>query len=102
MSLRRRSLRVDRLLRGDVISVEMPYATVGYRVQGHRIVAPGDLSVLRRLSYDRLILSACHPLFSASRRIVVFAAVSTVRQSARILKVHLNAPDGYDARAQRN
>jgi sortase A len=25
------------------------------------------------VSYDRLILSACHPLYSAAKRIVVFA-----------------------------
>jgi sortase A len=25
------------------------------------------------VSYDRLVLSACHPLYSAAKRIVVFA-----------------------------
>ena len=26
-----------------------------------------------RVGYDRLVLSACHPLYSAAKRIVVFA-----------------------------
>ena len=42
------------------------------------IVDPSDLSVLRRVGRDRLILSACHPRFSARERIVVFARVQSV------------------------
>ena len=34
---------------------------------------PTDLSVIHRVGYDRLVLSACHPLYSAAKRIVVFA-----------------------------
>ena len=56
----------------------MPYATIRYRVEGHRIVDPKDLSVLRRVGHDRLILSACHPRFSAQQRIIVFARVTGV------------------------
>jgi sortase A len=44
-----------------------------YRVEQRRIVAPTAIWVTRRTSYDRLILSACHPLYSAAQRIVVFA-----------------------------
>ena len=69
---------IDQLRAGDAITVEMPYATLRYRVEGRRIVDPGDLSVLRRVGHDRLILSACHPRFSASHRIIVFARISNV------------------------
>jgi sortase A len=69
---------IDALRRGDAVRVEMPYATIRYRVEGHRIVEPSDLSVLRRVGHDRLILSACHPRFSARQRIVVFARVQSV------------------------
>jgi len=31
------------------------------------------VSVIRRVSYDRLVLSSCHPLYSAAKRIVIFA-----------------------------
>jgi sortase A len=65
--------RLDKLGRGDRIEVRMPYGTFVYRVEQSRIVAPTALWVTRRTSYDRLILSACHPLYSAAKRIVVFA-----------------------------
>jgi sortase A len=64
---------VDDLDRGDPIKLEMPFGTFIYRVQRTRIVEPTALWVTRRVRYDRLILSACHPLYSAAQRIVVFA-----------------------------
>ena len=68
---------IDRLRPGDPIVVAMPYATFTYRVESTRIVDPGDLSVLARRRYDRLVLSACHPLYSAAQRIVVLARLET-------------------------
>lgn len=64
---------VDKLRRGDPIRIEMPYGRFTYRVEKTRIVDPTEVSVKRRVGYDRLILSACHPLYSAAQRIVVFA-----------------------------
>jgi sortase A len=64
---------IDDLRRGDTIVLEMPYATFTYRVQGHRIVDDEDWSIIRNQGYDRLVLSACHPLYSAAQRWVVFA-----------------------------
>jgi sortase A len=64
---------IDKLRPGDEISVEMPYGRFFYRVQQRKIVAPTDVSVVKRVAYDRLVLSACHPLYSASQRIIVFA-----------------------------
>ncbi len=64
---------VDRLRKGDRIVADMPYATVTYRVEGTRIVEPTDTWVIGRKRYDRLVLTACHPLYSAAQRIVVFA-----------------------------
>jgi sortase A len=74
---------LDALRRGDAITLRLPYGTFRYAVEGWRIVQPRDLSVLRRVGHDRLVLSACHPLFSAARRIVVFARLARVGQSAR-------------------
>ncbi len=65
--------RIDRLRNGDRIEVEMPYGRFTYRVERTRIVPPTATWVTDRVSYDRLILSACHPLYSAAKRIVVFA-----------------------------
>jgi sortase A len=76
---------LDALRRGDVIGLRLPYGSFRYAVEGTRIVDPGDLSVLRRVRHDRLVLSACHPLFSAARRIVVLARLVGVGQSAKRL-----------------
>lgn len=67
--------RIDELDPGDRILVEMPYATVTYEVRESRIVDPTDVAVLRQTGTDQLVLSACHPLFSAEKRIVVFATL---------------------------
>ena len=74
---------VDELRAGNTIVLEMPYATLTYSVQGTKIVEPQDLGVIARRSYDRLVLTACHPLFSAAQRIVVFARlIRTVPKGA--------------------
>jgi sortase A len=65
--------RIDKLRPGNEIVLEMPYGRFVYRVQQTRIVRPSAVSVVRRVAYDRLVLSACHPLYSAAKRIVVFA-----------------------------
>jgi len=73
---------VDSLRRGQLVVMAMPYGRFTYRVEGTRIVPPTALWVKRRVDHDRLILSACHPLYSAEKRIVVFArqvAVSSPR-----------------------
>lgn len=64
---------IDKLRRGDPIRIEMSYGRFTYRVEKTRIVDPSEVSVKRKVAYDRLILSACHPLYSAAQRIVVFA-----------------------------
>jgi sortase A len=76
---------LDALRPGDTIALRLPYGSFRYAVEQTRIVDPGDLSVLRRVHHDRLVLSACHPLFSAARRIVVLARLVGVGQSASAL-----------------
>lgn len=77
---------IDRLGRGDDIEVDMPYATFHYRVQRRQIVSPDSTWIIRRAGYDRLVLSACHPLYSAAERIVVFARLASVHQRLEMLK----------------
>jgi sortase A len=72
--------RIDRLSRGDDIEIDMPYATFHYRVERRRIVTPGSIWIINRVRYDRLVLSACHPLYSAAKRIVIFAKLVSVQQ----------------------
>ena len=64
---------VDDLRGGDAIVLAMPYGRFTYRVQRTRIVEPTATEVTDPVGYDRLVLSACHPLYSAAQRIIVFA-----------------------------
>jgi sortase A len=70
---------IDSLAPGDQIVLKMPYATFTYVVQFHRIVLPTALWVTRNVGYDRLVLSACNPLYSAAQRIIVFARLQEFR-----------------------
>ncbi len=65
--------KLDELQPGAKIEVEMPYGTFFYRVQKTEIVDNDALWIKDRKPYDRLVLSACHPLYSAAQRIVTFA-----------------------------
>ncbi len=64
---------VNKLKRGDPVVLDMPYARFTYAVQQVKIVSPDDVGVTRSVGYDRLVLTACHPLYSAAQRIVIFA-----------------------------
>jgi sortase A len=64
---------IDELKPTDPIHVQMPYADFTYSVQRTRIVDPSATWVMRKIGYDRLVLTACHPLYSAAQRIVVTA-----------------------------
>jgi sortase A len=70
---------IDRLRPADTIELALPYGRFTYRVQRTQIVPPTALWITRSVGYDRLVLSACHPPFSASQRIVVFARLVTAR-----------------------
>jgi sortase A len=72
---------IDRLRTGDPIVVELPYGIFRYRVLGHRVVKSNDWSIIRQRGFDQLVLSACHPLYSASHRWVVFARLAEVTPS---------------------
>jgi sortase A len=65
--------RIDRLRRGDRVSLELPYATFEYEVTGSRIVAASQTSVLKSKGREQLVLQACHPRFFATQRYLVYA-----------------------------
>jgi sortase A len=63
---------IDELDRGDRVILAMPYGRYVFRVTNTRIVDDADWSILRGRG-EFLVLSACHPLYSASQRLVVTA-----------------------------
>jgi sortase A len=76
--------KLDKLRKGDEVRLEMPYAVVTYRVEETRIVKPTALWVTKRVGYNRLVMTACHPKYSAAKRIAVFARQVSAVVSARI------------------
>jgi sortase A len=65
--------RINDLRKGDEVSIEMPYARFTYRIDKTKIVKPTAYSVIRPVGHNQLVLTACHPLYSAAQRYVVFA-----------------------------
>jgi sortase A len=63
---------------GDEVRIEMPYAAFTYTVEKHEIVDPSDVGIIKPVGYDRLVLTACHPPYSAAHRYAVFAKLTRV------------------------
>ncbi len=70
---------INTLVHGDKIVVNMPYGRFTYVVQYHKIVLPTDIGVIDNVGYERLVLSACNPLYSAAQRVIVFARLQHVQ-----------------------
>jgi sortase A len=70
--------RVNELQAGSRIIMNMPYGRFTYKVIGWHITTPSDASSLvSHPGQHRLVLTACHPLYSAAKRIVVTARLAS-------------------------
>lgn len=69
---------IDDIGRGDEIILDMPYARLTYVFERQQIVEPTAVEVVEPTGYDRIVLTACHPLYSAAQRIVVSARLRDV------------------------
>ena len=68
---------INELSPGNHILLDMPYAHFTYTVIGQRVVLPTDVSAaVSSVGYTRLVLSACTPLFSAEKRLLVYARLT--------------------------
>jgi sortase A len=73
---------IDKLDPGEHIVIKMPYGELDYKVEKRQIVNPDATWITHRVKGpERLVLSVCHPLYSASKRIVVFARLVNARVS---------------------
>ena len=70
--------QINEIQDGDEIRLEMPYGTFTYTVQKHEIVDPSQVEIVDDVGYERLVLTACHPLYSAAQRWAVFAELTDV------------------------
>lgn len=62
---------LDELRSGDLIYFETLNGKIEYKVTEKRKVLPTNVAVLKDFGDDRVTLTTCDPLFSASRRLVV-------------------------------
>jgi sortase A len=60
--------KINEIDKGDEVILEMPYGTFTYRVTDTDIVDPTDVDIVDEKGRERLVLTACHPLYSASPR----------------------------------
>ena len=94
-------LNVDKIRVGDPITLELPYGVFTYTVAQTRIILPTDWSIVKvgasqttardrravfstwqktgscALTCEHLVLTACHPKYSAARRIAIFANLTS-------------------------
>ena len=63
---------IDQLDRGDEIVFTLPYGRFTYEVEGTKIVDDSETGVFTPKGYDRIALTACHPLYSAAQRIIAY------------------------------
>lgn len=70
---------IDRLRKHDLINLDFRGRRYTYSVIGYRIVVPTDWSIIRYRGFPKLVLTSCHPLYSASHRYAVFARLAAVR-----------------------
>jgi sortase A len=69
---------IDEIRDGDDIRIEMPYAAFTYSVEKHEVVDPSDVGIIKPVGYPRLVLTACHPPYSAAHRYAIFAKLTRI------------------------
>ena len=70
--------QIDKIEKGDSITIEMPYGTFSYTVTDTKIVDPSQTEIVDNVGRERLVLTSCHPLYSAAQRYAVFADLDRI------------------------
>jgi sortase A len=70
--------KINEIETGDEIVLEMPYGTFTYTVERDEIVEPSQVEIVDDVGHEQLVLTACHPLYSAAQRWAVFARLADV------------------------
>jgi LPXTG-site transpeptidase (sortase) family protein len=64
-------LKINKVKVGDEIDLVLPYAVARYTVTRVVIVLPTEVEEVAQRGREQVSLAACHPIYSASHRIVV-------------------------------
>ncbi len=68
---------INKLKKGDDIVFAVPYGRFTYEVVQTKIVDASYTKAFVPKSDDRIVLTACHPLYSAAQRILVYGKLRT-------------------------
>jgi sortase A len=79
-------MRLNELVPGDLVVVEVQDAWLTYRVTGHEVVDPSDVSVIAPVPGDPgvpptqplITLTTCDPWYSAAHRLIVHGKLQSV------------------------
>lgn len=71
--------QIERLRRGDLVVLEVPYATLRYRISRREVVPKDAVGRLRSRGREELRLQASHPRFFSSHRYLAYALPDLVR-----------------------
>jgi LPXTG-site transpeptidase (sortase) family protein len=64
---------INRLAKGDKVTVTHVGRRFGYRVTGRRVLPSTDLHMADLTRYERLLLTTCWPRGSSKYRLIVYA-----------------------------
>lgn len=70
--------KINEIQDGDEITLRMPYAGFTYTVEKHEVVDDSAVHIVDPVGYPRLVLTACHPLYSAAQRWAIFARLTRI------------------------
>ena len=68
--------RINELKRGNKIIFTLPYGRFTYSIEKTRIVDAGYQKAFVPHGKDMIVLTACHPLYSAAQRILVYGKLT--------------------------
>jgi sortase A len=69
--------RINELKKGNKIVFAVPYGRFTYEVEKTKIVDAGYTQAFVPQGKDKIVLTACHPLYSAAQRILVYGRLKT-------------------------
>jgi sortase A len=74
---------IDEIEQGEEVVLQMPYGTFTYDVSRAKIVEPSEVEVVRNVGHEQVVLTTCHPEYSAAERYVVFARLAGIDLAER-------------------
>jgi sortase A len=82
--------RINELKKGNKIVFAVPYGRFTYEVEKTKIVDAGYTQAFVPQGKDKIVLTACHPLYSAAQRILVYGRLKTTEPAGGAKRVAQN------------